>query len=312
MIIDEILRKIIYPRPMLEYLILTAPRRYKVYNIPKRNGKGCRTIAQPTRLVKTIQKECIEYLLIKCPIHFAATAYVATKSIRDNAIKHKNNNFMLKMDFKNFFNNITEYDLKKYIKKHHNDCDIPWTDKDCEDLCNILFWRPKNKYERILSIGAPSSPALSNILMYDFDENVSKFCSENNVVYTRYADDLTFSCNEAFKLKDIEKYVKDVVQSIDFPTLIINEDKTVHTSKKKNRHITGITITNDGQLSLGYKRKIVLKSLIHKYINNELDKKKILYLCGMLNFAISIEPEFVQRMQNKYGKEVIMDIRKYQ
>ena len=51
---------------------------------------------------------------------------------------------------------------------------------------------------------------------------------------------------------------------------------------------------------------------IHKYINNELDKKKILYLCGMLNFAISIEPEFVQRMQNKYGKEVIMDIRKYQ
>lgn len=311
MVIDEILKKIIYPRPMLEYLILTAPRRYKVYDIPKRNGKGSRTIAQPTKLIKAIQRECIEYLSKLFPVHFTATAYVKGKSIRDNALKHKNNRFLLKMDFKNFFNNITEYDFRKYIQKHRTDYNISWTEKDCEDLCNIFFWCPKNTYKRILSVGAPSSPSLSNILMYDFDAIIYKYCSENDVVYTRYADDLTFSCNKAFKLKDVEKYVTDISKAIDSPTLVINEDKTVHTSKKKNRHVTGITITNDGQLSLGYKRKIVLKSLIHKYANNELDENSILYLKGMLNFATSIEPDFIQRMKNKYGEDTVSAIFKY-
>lgn len=311
MVIDEILKKIIYPRPMLEYLIFTAPRRYKVYDIPKRNGKGSRTIAQPTKLIKTIQRECIEYLSKILPVHFTATAYIKGKSIKDNALKHKNNRFLLKMDFKNFFNNITEYDFKKYIQKHRTDYNISWTEKDYEDLCNIFFWCPKNTYKRILSIGAPSSPTLSNMLMYDFDTIIYKYCSENNVVYTRYADDLTFSCNEAFKLKDVEKYVTNISKAIDFPTLVINEEKTVHTSKKKNRHVTGITITNDGQLSLGYKRKIVLKSLIHKYINNELDENSILYLRGMLNFAISIEPGFILRMKNKYGEDAVRAILRY-
>ncbi|HCN8126267.1 TPA: RNA-directed DNA polymerase, partial [Escherichia coli] len=48
----------------------------------------------------------------------------------------------------------------------------------------------------VLSVGAPSSPFISNIVMSSFDEEISSFCKENKISYSRYADDLTFSTNE--------------------------------------------------------------------------------------------------------------------
>lgn len=305
MIIQKILQETKYPHPLLEYLALTASRRYKVYEIPKRNGKGSRTIAQPTKDVKNIQRIISEKFLSRFPVHKSATAYLDNKSIKDNAERHKNNRFLLKMDFCNFFNSITSEDLKKYIvdKKDKFDFLVDLDEKDLGFLIKILFWQPKKSLNMILSIGAPSSPVLSNVLMLDFDEQISDFCEKNSVVYTRYADDLAFSCNEPDILKKIESQVEAICSTLIFPRLTINKDKTVHSSKKRNRHITGLTITNDGNISLGHKKKIILKSLIHRFLKGELDAKKANYLKGMLNFSKGVDLAFVDRMNTKYGKE---------
>lgn len=47
--------------------------------------------------------------------------------------------------------------------------------------------------EGSLPQGAPTSAALSNILMKDFDYKIGDFCKMFKIRFTRYADDMTFS-----------------------------------------------------------------------------------------------------------------------
>src|ERR1035438_9653860 len=43
--------------------------------------------------------------------------------------------------------------------------------------------------------GAPSSPALINLCAENLDLALTSIAEQNNLVYTRYADDITFSGN---------------------------------------------------------------------------------------------------------------------
>lgn len=85
---DEIVRRIaadsgLLPRHV-ERIILTAPLRYKIFEIPKRGG-GMREVAQPAREVKTLQRWVVRELKPLLPIHSAATAYQTGSSIARNA-----------------------------------------------------------------------------------------------------------------------------------------------------------------------------------------------------------------------------------
>lgn len=81
-----------------------APKKYKVYTIPKRTS-GHRVIAQPSKELKKYQRKYLE--LQELPIHDSAMAYREGLSIKDNANAHRSNRFLLKMDLENFFNSIT-------------------------------------------------------------------------------------------------------------------------------------------------------------------------------------------------------------
>jgi len=84
------------------HIITSAPRRYKIYEIPKRNG-GTRVIAQPARDLKILQRYLLDTKLHQFPVHPAATAYVQRKNIAFNASLHTESSFILKLDFQNFF-----------------------------------------------------------------------------------------------------------------------------------------------------------------------------------------------------------------
>jgi RNA-directed DNA polymerase len=75
-------------------IIVTAPARYKVYQIPKRSG-GMRTIAQPSRELKAIQRFVLRTTLSKLPVHVAAAAYVEGRNIAENAQAHVNHRAIL-------------------------------------------------------------------------------------------------------------------------------------------------------------------------------------------------------------------------
>lgn len=285
----------------LSVLSSKAPKKYRVYYIPKRTS-GLRAIAQPTKELKNIQRFLASELDAYCPIHPAAMAYRNGKSIKDNAECHKNNPYLLKMDFQNFFNKIKP-DI--FFEKL-NALDVKYDGKDKKHLRNFLFWKPgqKRSITHILSIGAPSSPFVSNFVMFDFDFEISKWCAEFDIVYTRYADDITFSTARKNILFSVPKIVKNIL-SKHASGITINEAKTIFTSKAHNRHVTGVTITNDGKLSIGRKKKKYLFSLVFKYSIGELTRDEIFYEKGLMSHCMHIEKNIISRMKNKYGADVI-------
>jgi RNA-directed DNA polymerase len=90
----------------------------------------------------------------------------------------------------------------------------------------------------------------------------------------------------------------------------INHEKTVFSSKGHNRHVTGITLTNDNKLSIGRERKRKISAMIHHFINGKLPADEYNKLIGLLAFAKNIEPSFYKSMVIKYGSDNIHKLQK--
>jgi len=294
---------LLIPKVKLEYLIRSAPYRYKVYQIPKRTGVGLRTIAQPAKEVKTIQYWVVENIFPKLRIHQAASAYIPGKNILHNAEVHSDKPYLLKIDFCDFFPSIKGDDFFKYSQENN---DISFSEADLHRLVRILFWLPKRNNDLQLSIGAPSSPFLSNSIMFNFDSQIFNYCVENDICYTRYADDLVFSMHNMEKRGEVLAKVEEILASQAFPTLKINNRKTVFGSKAHRRIVTGLILSNDGAVSLGRGRKRRIRAQIHHMLQGKLSEEEISNLRGMLAFARDIEPGFVERMEIRYGKQLIV------
>lgn len=297
-------KKLHITEPQLELLCLNAPKKYKVYSIPKRS-MGRRVIAQPTKKLKEVQRAALDYLSPYLDVHFSAYAYRKGVGIKNNANEHKSNSYLLKMDFQNFFNKIKPDLFFRKLKQKIPELNY----RDEELLRNIFFWKPGLKRSKtlVLSVGAPSSPHISNFVMFEFDSKMEFLCASMGVKYTRYADDLTFSTNKKELLFQIPKIVRGLLSNY-MTSLSINDSKTVYSSRAHNRHVTGVTITNSGTLSLGRKKKKHISSLIFKFSNNSIEHEDLSLLRGMLGHAKYIEPDFVNRMIVKYGSEIINNI----
>lgn len=288
----------------VERLMARSPHTYKIYSIRKKSG-GLRTIAQPARETKYIQHWLMQTELTKLPIHECASAYKVGASIKVNAQAHAHNEYISKFDFENFFSSIKECDIKSHLLK--------WlgtniSAADIGKIARLVCLSPKDGTGLCLSIGAPSSPLLSNSVMYEFDLKMSEWCKSQGLIYTRYADDLTFSTNTKDICLQIEPAIRQTLQNLDYPRLQINEKKTIHLSKKNQRKITGIVINNNNQLSLGRERKRFISSLIHQFSVKTLPAEALFHLQGLLGFAKDVEPAFIYRMQSKYGAKTIEDI----
>jgi hypothetical protein len=225
------------------------------------------------------------------------STYRKGSSIVSNVSPHLKNSFILKTDFNSFFNSIRPQDLdllnligtirlkieEVYILKH------------------LFFWLPKEGSDFCLSIGAPSSPMLTNYLLFQIDNKIYNYCIEHNIEYTRYSDNITLSTDKKFILKDAYDYINGICTRTTSPSLVINQRKTVFTSKKHKRFITGLVISNDEKISLGRVKKRLIRSIIFNFINHKkMTIQSLEELNGLLAFAAHIEPGYVIKLCKQY------------
>jgi len=298
-LLDHLRQTIPYADAELIAVLMTAPRRYKVFPIPKRTPGAFRVIAQPAPEVKLVQRVLVRDFVSKWPIHDAATAYRSGMSIRDHAQTHARSRFLLKLDFSDFFPSITREDVYRHAMEIGR-----MSEGDAKLLSWLVSWRNKATGRISLSIGAPSSPAVSNSVMFLFDESMTAACAKVGVNYTRYADDLAFSTSSPGVLGNIERLVGSQLEALPYPRLRLNQKKTINVSTRDRRSLVGLVLTPDHQLSLGRSRKREISAMTHHFLVGRLTDDEIGTLRGILSFAWSIEPTFVQALAHKYGDEV--------
>lgn len=284
-------------------LIRRAPFTYKVYTIPKKTG-GKRVIAQPARETKYIQNWLIDNVFVALPVHERSMAYKKKIGLMNNVLPHKNNKYLAKFDFKNFFHSIKFLDLVNHFNKylHHL-----LSEAEIQYIARVACIKERDSGSLCLSVGAPSSPLLSNSFMFEFDSAIEEWCQKNKIIYTRYADDLTFSTNISGATNKIQQAIIEIL-SLKYPNLFLNHDKSIQLSNKNRRRVTGLIITNQQRISVGRDRKRMVTSMIHKFSIGELRAEDIFYLQGMLGFIKSVEPNFLVSMNRKYGHDLLTKI----
>ncbi|CAI3141858.1 hypothetical protein MWMV7_MWMV7_02143 [Acinetobacter calcoaceticus] len=285
----------------------TAPHRYKFYQIAKRNGKGFRDISHPSSELKYIQSILSKKLEEIFPIHGKAIAYRRNLSIKDNALLHVGNRYLLKLDLEDFFPSIDDELISLMLVKN----DIYLSDIDLELFLNLVLLKKKRKRKRTLTIGAPTSPIISNFIMYIFDCEMDNFCESKKIAYSRYADDLSFSSQNKNDLYLIENFAKAIFKEYYSNKLHINNQKTTFVHKGNNRFLTGVKINEEDNITLGRNKKRDIYACVH----NILVKKKytdidfLQSLIGKINFFIFIQPSFENELNKKYKINVLEELK---
>lgn len=275
---------------------------YKTYNMLKKNSKDLRKIEQPSKELQEIQRAIINLIFKKMPIHHAATAYKNGASISKNAKVHTKTNFTNRYDFANFFPSFTENDIKKFLRLQQPFIDIALTQSDLDFIGKIVC-----RYGR-LTIGSPSSPWITNAMMYQFDSVFSGLCRIRKLVYTRYADDIFVSAYRPDALYHLDKDIIGIINKIPYLSIKLKKEKTLFLSRKYKRTITGVNITPERKLSIGRDRKREIKSLIFQHMGGLLNDMEVNRLKGLLGFAQDVESSFIKALSRKYGADSIDNI----
>ena len=214
-------------------------KHYHTVYIPKSDGSK-RKLSVPDLILKLVQKSIADNLLIWYPISRYAKAYKPGSSVQNNAYPHVGKNKVLKLDIDGFFDHILYSRVKDtvfYKEKYSEPIRV---------LLTMLCY-----YKDSLPQGAPTSPAITNIIMYDFDETVGAFCSEKNIAYTRYCDDMTFSGD--FDEKEIINLVKNELSKLG---LYLKNRKTAVIPASKCQRVTGIVVNEKMNIAKEYKKKL--------------------------------------------------------
>ena len=280
----------------------SAGRRYKTYPVEKRTG-GYRLIEQPARPVKTLQRWLTRAVFSRYMIHPSSMGYREGVSIADNARLHAPFKYTLRIDFEKFFWSFTCADVVVFLNDHKI-AGLDLSDVDIEFISGIVTTQGR------LAMGAPSSPILTNIIMYQLDCDIAAIALAHKAVYTRYADDLFCSSNWTDSSRAIEMEIRRCVEKTESPRLHINPDKTLFLSKKFRRSVTGLVVSTDGKISLGRDRKKMIKALIHRAMSMGLTGEDRSRLSGYLNWAAAMEPEFLGMLNRKYTADVVLTLRK--
>ena len=214
-------------------------KNYKIYKIKKRNGKY-RTIYEPNSILKKIQKQILVNILNNKSISKYAKAYHKGIQLKDNAIPHINKEMILKLDIKDFFENISFLDI-------YNSCfPIEYFPKSVGMILTYLC-----TYDNHLTQGSPTSAYISNLVMKEFDEELGNWCNLRNISYTRYSDDMTFS--GAFNPSELITKVRKMLYKLE---LELNNDKIHIVYKSSSQNVTGIVVNEKMQVNVKYRNKI--------------------------------------------------------
>lgn len=214
-------------------------KHYHTVYLPKSDGSK-RKLSVPDLILKLVQKSIADNILIQYPISKYAKAYKPGSNIQKNARPHVGKKKILKLDIEGFFDHILYSRVKDtvfYEEKYSESIRI---------LLTMLCY-----YNDSLPQGAPTSPAITNIIMYDFDETVGAFCNEKNIAYTRYCDDMTFS--GCFDEREIISFVKGELRKLG---LFLKNRKTAVISASKRQVVTGIVVNEKMNVTKDYKKTI--------------------------------------------------------
>lgn len=171
---------------------------YRRFRIPKRTG-GERLISAPRKRLKAAQHWILDNLLDTLSLSEHAHGFRSAHSIVTNARSHVGAAVVINVDLRDFFPTVTYARVKGLFRKLGYSEEVATllgllcTEPDTvqTELDQVTYYVAQGT--RHLPQGAPTSPAITNLLCRHLDKRLSGFAHKHHLVYSRYADDITLS-----------------------------------------------------------------------------------------------------------------------
>ena len=276
---------------------------YSRFTIPKRRG-GERAIEAPSEALKALQRTVLHRLLNPLPFHPAATGFVPGRSIVDNARPHAGRGVVINLDLENFFPSLGAEQVRKAFRS------LGWGRGAAAILTHICT------HEGRLPQGAPTSPALSNLVCRRLDERLAALVKKAGGGYTRYADDITvsfsrFGRNEPLRPKPQQakrsprlprppsrRLLTSIKRILKQEGFRIQMKKKVRVQRAHQRQTaTGLVVNREINLPRTLRRRI--RAMQHRRHLGRLNDDDLQRLRGLEAFQRMVES---QRKNETYGR----------
>ena len=224
----------------------TRKTHYFYFEIPKRSG-GKRLLSAPHVLLKTTQRKVLDEVLAKIPLEPECHGFVKGRSTVTNATPHVGQGVVLNLDLKDFFPTVSYRRVRGLFQS------FGYSPAVATVLGLLCTEAPRRKVgfdgaqwwvavgERCLPQGAPTSPAIANAISRKLDRRLRGRLAKKGWVYTRYADDLSFS-KKTFtrgELGFVHASIRHVVQDEGFA---LNPKKGRAQGRGGRQDVTGIVV----------------------------------------------------------------------
>ena len=262
-------------------------------------SEKCRKISTPHPTLMKLQRWILRNILEQLEVSPVSFAYRKGVCLKDNAAPHVGKKQMVKADISNFFETVSYGKVYGVFAEAGYDKPVATL---LAKLCTLRGHLPQ---------GAPSSPALANLVMGRFDEIVCAYCDERGIIYTRYSDDLTFSADR-MDIAGLLRFVRATLKAEGFS---MNSKKIRVLGPGARHQVCGIVTNEVLSVPKSYRRKLrqevyfLQKSTLAEHIRRMNDPKFIDFdgsirtdyylrnLLGRLQFVEQIrhDPKMLQR-----------------
>jgi RNA-directed DNA polymerase len=226
-------------------------------------------------------------------------AYKKGKNVLSNAIIHKDNPYIFKLDLKDFFPSCNKELLSQKIEFLFS------SSYNYRIVMDEFFKTTLHK--DALFIGSPISGTLANYCMANAAGMIRGIAAKNNVGFSIYADDMTFS-SERFISED---YVNGIINYV-FEELGLENTFKLNTKKstgqsKNRRHITGVSFNDNNEPTSARAISRFIRTGIYRVEKGGCVDKQVLK--GKIQYALSIEglSGKVATILKKYEKTVLKE-----
>ncbi|WP_201551256.1 reverse transcriptase family protein [Psychrobacter fjordensis] len=284
---------------------------YSHFTIAKRNGTA-RQIWSPIPRLKFVQRWILNQVLNNLTTHDAAHGFVRGKSIVTNAAVHSNSELLIKLDVKDFFPSVSWRRVKGVFRHAGYQEQISTLlALLCTEAPRQIIKQDGVTYyvalgDRALPQGAPTSPALSNIVCLNLDRRLTGLADKIGLRYSRYADDLTFSLPVSNQKSNTAKSDSDTKHNQLIGQLLgsvnkilreegfaLNNDKTRVIRKGNQQQVTGMVVNGSGVPRVSRQIKRMLRAAVHNLESGGTLRadETLNTLSGYAAWIASAEPE---------------------
>lgn len=291
---------------------------------------GKRLISSPHPPIRMVQKWILANILGSIACHPASFAYERNKSIAQCARRHLGARWLVKLDIHSFFPSIDEREIFRiFIGLGYRElisfemarlCTRPGIGAlnkiSTERPLSRDYYRVIRKYRTPVGVGylpqgSPTSGALANLVMRLIDERISEAISGTGIVYTRYADDITFSVTDRFSRQEAVDLIRMTDRILRLKGFLRHQKKTKVVPPGARKIVLGLLVDGD-HLKIPVDTRSRLVNDIrgaekfglsphtqHRNFSSALGFGE--HIAGMLAYCHDVDPEWTEPLWRRWS-----------